>query len=410
VREIGAVRFIGENKEAFSMGLAATVVSSLVALTAGLFLSSLTDYLTLLPGLMIVLYAAIGMRGTIFGAMGSRLGTAMHIGTFELSFRKGSVLRANFESSIVLSLFMSLAMGLAARGLLLAMGSDSITLSQFVFISIVGGMMASFMLLLLNVLMAREGFKREWDIDNISSPLMAAAGDLITLPMIFLAAWMVLHSPLWVIDGAFFVLTLIAVILFLRVLLRKSDKRAYDEAKRIVKHSSPILLICLIPGLMAGLVIDSQVETLITSAALLILLPAFLNEGNALSGILTSRLSSMIHMGTLQPDRFPSRMAGANFLIVYMLSIPVFMMLGLAAHWLAIISGASSPGLPLMLGISLIAGLITASILNVLCYYIAVGATRLDLNPDDHSIPLATSTMDMIGTMVFVALVLLMSV
>jgi mgtE-like transporter len=213
-----------------------------------------------------------------------------------------------------------------------------------------------------------------------------------------------------VIDGAFFVLTLIAVVLFLRVLLRKSDKRTYDEAKRIVKHSSPILLICLIPGLMAGLVIDSQVETLITSAALLILLPAFLNEGNALSGILTSRLSSMIHMGTLQPDRFPSRMAGANFLIVYMLSIPVFMMLGLAAHWLAIISGASSPGLPLMLGISLIAGLITASILNVLCYYIAVGATRLDLNPDDHSIPLATSTMDMVGTMIFVALVLLMSV
>ena len=410
MRELGAVRFIGDNKEAFSMGLAATVVSSLVALTAGLFLSSLTDYLTLLPGLMIVLYAAIGMRGTIFGAMGSRLGTAMHIGTFELSFRKGSVLRANFESSIVLSLFMSLAMGLAARGLLLAMGSDSITLSQFVFISIVGGMMASFMLLLLNVMMAREGFKREWDIDNISSPLMAAAGDLITLPMIFLASWMVLHSPLWVIDGAFFVLTLIAVVLFLRVLLRKSDKKTYDEAKRIVKHSSPILLICLIPGLMAGLVIDSQVETLITSAALLILLPAFLNEGNALSGILTSRLSSMIHMGTLKPDRVPGRMAGANFIIVYMLAIPVFMILGLMAHWLAIISGASSPGLPLMLGISLIAGLITASILNILCYYIAVGATRLDLNPDDHSIPLATSTMDMVGTMVFVAMVLLLSV
>ena len=392
------------------MELADTVDSSLVALTAGLFLSSLTDYLTLLPGLMIVLYAAIGMRGTIFGAMGSRLGTAMHIGTFELSFRKGSVLRANFESSIILSLFMSLAMGLAARGLLLAMGSDSITLSQFVFISIVGGMMASFMLLLLNVMMAREGFKREWDIDNISSPLMAAAGDLITLPMIFLASWMVLHSPLWVIDGAFFVLTLIAVVLFLRVLFRKSDKKTYDEAKRIVKHSSPILLICLIPGLMAGLVIDSQVETLITSAALLILLPAFLNEGNALSGILTSRLSSMIHMGTLKPDRVPGRMAGANFIIVYMLAIPVFMILGLMAHWLAIISGASSPGLPLMLGISLIAGLITASILNILCYYIAVGATRLDLNPDDHSIPLATSTMDMVGTMVFVAMVLLLSV
>ncbi|MGE4275219.1 MAG: magnesium transporter [Candidatus Methanomethylophilaceae archaeon] len=410
MREMRAVRFIGDNKQVFTMGLGATIISSLVALTAGLFLSSLSDYLTLLPGLMIVLYAAIGMRGTIFGAMGSRLGTAMHIGTFEVSFRKGSVLRANFESSIVLSLFMSLAMGLAARGLLLLMGNDSITLSQFVFISIVGGMLASFLLLLLNVLMAREGFKRDWDIDNISSPLMAAAGDLITLPMIFLASWMVLHSPLWAIDTAFVVLTSITILLFLRILLRKSERRRFDEARRIVKYSSPILLICLVPGLTAGLVIDSQVETLISSAALLILLPAFLNEGNALSGILTSRLSSMIHMGTLQPDPVPSRIAGENFLIVYTLAVPVFLILGICAHWLAMISGATTPGLATMLGISLVAGLIAVTILNILCYYIAVGATRLDLNPDDHSIPLATSTMDMLGTVVFVAIVILFAV
>jgi len=409
MREERVIRFIRDNKEAFSMGLIATIVSSLVALTAGLFLSSLTDFLTLLPGLMIVLYAAIGMRGTIFGAMGSRLGTAMHIGTFELSFRKGSVLRANFESSIVLSLFMSFAMGLAARSLLYVLGNDSISLAQFVFISIVGGMLASFMLLLLNVFMAREGFKREWDIDNISSPLMAAAGDLITLPMIFFAAWIVLSAPALLIDVSFVLLTIITIGLFVHVIVRKNGKK-FDEARRIVMHSSPVLLLCLIPGITAGVVIDSQVETLITSAALLILLPAFLNEGNALSGILTSRLSSMIHMGTMKPDIFPGKEAGKNFLIIYMLAIPVFMILGLCAHWLAILSGAQSPGLSTMLGISLIAGLITATILNILCYYIATGATRLDLNPDDHSIPIATSTMDMLGTMVLMAIVILLLV
>ncbi len=389
------------------MGLASTVVSSLVALAAGLFLSTLTDYLTLLPGLMIVVYAAIGMRGTIFGAMGSRLGTAMHVGTFDLSFKKGSVLRANFEASIVLSLFMSLAMGVAARGLLLAMGGDSISLSQFVFISLVGGMLASFVLLGLNVLMAREGFKRDWDIDNISSPLMAAAGDLVTLPMIFLASWMVLNFPVWIIDLSFLALTAIAVITYLALINRKGE---FDEARRIVKHSTPILILCLIPGLGAGLVIDSHVETLITSAALLILLPSFLNEGNALSGILTSRLCSAIHMGTMEVRRLPCRAAGGNFLIIHLLSVPVFLMLGGAAHGLALLSGATSPGLGIMLGISLIAGLITSGILSLLCYYIATGATCLDLNPDDHSIPLATSTMDMLGTVVFIGVVLLLAV
>lgn len=403
------IRFIRGNKEVFYMGFAATVVSSLVALTAGLFLSSLSDFLTLLPGLMIVVYPAIGMRGTIFGSMGSRLGTAMHIGTFELSFRKGSVLRDNLESTFVLSMFMSFAMGLAARSLLYVLGNESISLAQFVFISIVGGMLASFVLLLLNVLMAREGYKREWDIDNISCPLMAAAGDLVTLPMIFFAAWMVLNAPAAIIDISFIILSIITLVVLVHIVIRKNGGK-FDEARRIVIHSSPVHLLCLIPGLGAGLVIDSQVETLITSAALLILLPAFLNEGNALSGILTSRLSSAIHMGIMKPDTFPKKEAGRNFLIIYMLAIPVFMILGLCAHWLALLFGATSPGLPTMLSISLIGGLITATILNLLCYYLAAGATRLDLDPDDHSIPIATSTMDMLGTIVFMAIVILLVV
>ena len=93
------------------MGLTALVIAGTADLFAGILLSTMEDTLVSIAGMMILIYSAIGMRGNIFGAMGSRIGTAMNIGTFEMSLRKGTVLRANVESTILLTLIMSIAMG-----------------------------------------------------------------------------------------------------------------------------------------------------------------------------------------------------------------------------------------------------------------------------------------------------------
>ena len=37
--------------------------------------------------------AAIGMRGNVFGALGSRLGTAVHTGTFRMSARRDTLVQ-----------------------------------------------------------------------------------------------------------------------------------------------------------------------------------------------------------------------------------------------------------------------------------------------------------------------------
>ena len=106
-------------------------------LLAGATLGFMTNTLTLLPGLMVLIPPAIGMRGNIFGALGSRLGTAMHIGTFEFSFRRGSILRQNMESSLLLTLIVSFLMGVLAKIMAEAFGISS-TRQEFVFISVLG--------------------------------------------------------------------------------------------------------------------------------------------------------------------------------------------------------------------------------------------------------------------------------
>ena len=51
------------------------------------FLAAMTGTLEQYPGLLVLVPAAIGMRGNIFGALGSRLATSIHAGTFRMSRR-----------------------------------------------------------------------------------------------------------------------------------------------------------------------------------------------------------------------------------------------------------------------------------------------------------------------------------
>ena len=57
-------------------GLVALVLSTAAGFVAGLTLAHLTGTLDTLPGLLVLIPAAVGMKGTIFGAIGARLGTA----------------------------------------------------------------------------------------------------------------------------------------------------------------------------------------------------------------------------------------------------------------------------------------------------------------------------------------------
>ena len=61
-------------------GTVALALSTCAGFVAGLVLGSITGTLERLPGLLVLIPASVGMRGTIFGAMGARLGTGIAAG------------------------------------------------------------------------------------------------------------------------------------------------------------------------------------------------------------------------------------------------------------------------------------------------------------------------------------------
>ena len=402
-REKRADGFFIRNRSALVMGLAALVIAAIADLIAGIFLTTMEDYLLTITGMMILIYCAIGMRGNIFGSMGSRLGTSMHMGTFKMTFKKNSVLRSNVEAALALTLSLSIIMGVVGWVVTVVFFGPTIDPFRFVFISLVGGILAGAIVVIFNIIIAYVGFKRDWDVDNITAPLIAAAGDIATVPMIFVATLMQeAIADDWIIYAVCIILTVVSIYVMVSILLRKNRRRKrMNEAKRILRQSTPVLLVCMLFEILAGVVIQNETDSLVQYAVILVLLPAFLNEGNALSGMLTSRLSSMLHLGTLDPTPLPQKGAYENFMLIYILAAVTFIMIGSAAFGVQ----PDSLAYVTVIAIVLIAGMLTTTVINILSYYVAIAATKFNLDPDDHCIPITSSVMDVVGTVILVTVI-----
>lgn len=385
-------------------GFSGLLLMSSMSLAAGMVLGMMTGLLETMPGLLLIITPSIGMRGNIFGAMGSRLGTALHTGMFSTSLKSGSILSQNIYASMVNTLLVSFALGVMARGLAIVLGIESIGIVEFVLISMVGGIISSIFVLLITVGVAMTGHNRGWDIDNMSAPIITAAGDMVTLPSLFFAVILIgengaiLHAIAFIMFG---VLVLASIWLTVRSEL--------DIMRRIVYESIPMLLIAGFMSAIAGVVINAKMDGFLLLPALLVMVPLFLEDNNALGGILTSRLSSMLHTGMFKPNLLPKKQILPNFLLIYLYSLVVFPIVGISAFVASMLMGISTTEVWTLIFISTSAGLIAVTIVNFVGYYIAVAAYRFRLDPDNHSIPMMSSIVDAFGALCLVAVLMIVN-
>jgi mgtE-like transporter len=386
--------YLNEEKESLRQGFAALFVSSVGELVAGIVLAGIAGTLEELAGLAVLIPAAIGMRGAIFGAMGSRLSTSIQTGLFSFSLRRG-VLADNVQAAAVLSLVSGVFLAFLARYLSDILGvATELSVVDYIVISTVGGILAGALLLVITVFVARTSVARGWDMDNIAAPMLTAAGDILTLPSLVLAAYFI---DIPVFSGSL-ALVLVVVAVAVTVL---GFRLGTQNLGRILAESLPILAITGTVTILVGVALEERSEQFTTLLALSVLLPAFLQEGGALGGILSSRLSSKIHLGLLAPRGLPPMAAFRDFVLIYTFATGVYLFIGAASHVLAValFPDGSSPGLLAMMGISTLAGLIATTAAVLAAYYGSVASYRLGLDPDTYGIPIITAAVDLLGFM-----------
>jgi mgtE-like transporter len=376
--------------------LVALAVALLASLVAGLTLGAITGTLEELPGLLILIPAAIGLRGTIFGALGARLGTAIHSGTFRFSARADTVLGQNVLAAGALTICASVALAVLAKVVAVGFGpEDSISVADFVVISLIGGTLSSVVVLALTVLLAAGSARYGWDPDNVTAPVVTATGDMVTLPALFLATLLVdiaLVTPLVAAAGVVAALATLRAALSARLM----------TTRRIVRESIIVVIGAGVLSLVAGQTLEQRLEDLVRYPALLALVPPFLAGAGAIGGILSSRLTSKLHLGMLEPDAVPGRAARFDVLLAYMVGFPVFLGASIVADLAAALIDLNSPGPIDMALVALLGGFLATSFAILIAYYGAVVAYRLGVDPDNVGIPLVTSTLDLFGSVCFV--------
>ena len=394
------VDLLGPTGGAARQSLVALFFNSTTSFAAGAMLVGFDSTWRTMTPMLILVPAAIGLRGNVFSTLGNRLSTAIHTGAFRVSFRADSVLGQNLIASFSLTAVMSVLLALLAKVIATAIGiHQSVSALQLVMISVVGGMLGSVIVAAATVLLTVGAVRYEWDLDNLVAPTVSTLGDVITIPALWLAAKMVGmgHAAGWA-GGALLVLTVVAGVW--------SWRTALDLVREIFRESLPVLGLALVLSALAGVVLQSQQGLLHLLPAIGVLQPAFVSSAGALGGILCGRVATNLHLGSVEPTLVPGSEARRDASLVAGLAVPL-LIFNAGGAWLASLlsQGNTAPGFWWVLLASTLASLVTMSFVAALSYYSTIGAWRLNVDPDSYGIPIVTASVDFVGTMALVVAV-----
>jgi mgtE-like transporter len=217
---------------------------------------------------------------------------------------------------------------------------------------------------------------------------------MTTLPSLFLASFLV-RNPV-VAGGTAVVSVGVALVATIR-----SYTVGDPVIRRIVLEMTATILLTPILDVLAGGLQQGREPELIAVPVLLTLIPPFVSQAGALGGIFASRITSKLQVGVITPRGRPEIPAIVDATLVGGLAIVVFTLIGAVAYALGAATGLHGmPAFGTMVLGTLIAGLVVTPVTIAVGYYLAVGTYRFGLDPDNQSVPIITSVMDLAGVAV----------
>ena len=167
-----------------------------------------------------------------------------------------------------------------------------------------------------------------------------------------------------------------------------------EVLKTLVRQSLPILVLCIMGEIAAGIFlmnIDKYTELL---PGLIILVPSVMGTRGNILGIFTSRLASGLHLGTITPNLRRNKVLKENAMAMLALTVVVSLLTGVAAHLSTVILGFTSMGILRFAFVSFMTGFMTDFVMIIVSTIIGIFSFKLKADPDNVTIPLVTTISD----------------
>jgi mgtE-like transporter len=172
---------------------------------------------------------------------------------------------------------------------------------------------------------------------------------------------------------------------------------SYLHVREVFRESVPVLTLTAAISIFSGFFLNANEEVLNFLPGLLIIIPSFIAVNGNISSVMTSRLSSALHMGLIKPNFRRTHLLMRNFYSMIFISLVSFPILGLIAGAMNVLFGGGAAGIMVFPLVIFTAGMTTVLILIFVSMLFSYLTYRKGLDPDNVVVPLLTTIGDLVG-------------
>lgn len=161
------------------------LVSIFGGLVAGTILAVYMDKILLIPGMFILIPGFLEMKNSISGSLTARISAGLHLGFIKIHRRKTKLIRGNLLAAFLLTLIVSLVLGLIAFAFNLFIFKAF--MPGIILLPLVAGVISSIIEIPMTIFFTFYLFMKGHDPDYIMGPFITSAGDIIGIISLLVA-------------------------------------------------------------------------------------------------------------------------------------------------------------------------------------------------------------------------------
>jgi len=165
-------------------------ITAFIGIISGQILNSINTILVEIPTLLFILPVINAVGGNLGTVLGARISSGFHSGYIKPTL--GDVeMKKNVLLSLILGgfVYLILALGIAGSSLILPLG---IIAYQLLLIIIGTGILLTFSIILITVMISLWASKKRLDPDNVLTPIVTTSGDFLGIGSLILMIWLVI--------------------------------------------------------------------------------------------------------------------------------------------------------------------------------------------------------------------------
>lgn len=167
--------------------------------------------------------------------------------------------------------------------------------------------------------------------------------------------------------------------------------------KGLMKESVPVLTLAAFVGVVAGTTMQLNMKTWLTIPVFLMLVPPLSDLGNDVACIISSRITTLLAIGLIEPRLKRSVALEENLISIMIIGMLSSLYLGTINFIIAEHMGLGAIQVWSFLTVCVIAVTLLTFLVSMISIVIAFLSWRRGLDPDNVTIPISTSISDILA-------------